>query len=89
MGTDNGLLHWPPRENADYERESMDALGEWELERRIRELDRDIDRMECEAWDLECDLKINEAAGLLDIVVQKRTQYRELKHQLDELTGGW
>ena len=80
----NLLLHWPPRENAEYEREAMDALGEYELEQRVAQLDREVDQLECAAWDMECDLRINDAAALLVTAAQKRREYTRLKRELDD-----
>lgn len=83
------IISYPPPMNPEYERENMDALGEWELERRTRELCRDIDRLECQAWAAECDLNLDEAERLVAIVVAKREEYRELQQQLEHLESGW
>jgi len=88
MGTDNLLIGWPPREHPDYQREAMDALGEWDLERRICELDREIDRLECAAWNAEGDLDFAKAERLVGEAGAKRAEYNRHKQQLNDMLSG-
>jgi hypothetical protein len=88
MGTDNLLLHWPPREHPDWAGQSIDALDGWWIENRMGELDRDIDRLTSEAWDCEGDLNFAEAERLVNEAAVKQAEYDELKQQLGELIEG-
>jgi len=88
MGADNLLLHYPPPFNHEYEREAINALGEWDLERRICELDREIDRLECDAWNAEGDLDFPKAERLVGEAGAKRAEYNRHKQQLNDMLSG-
>jgi hypothetical protein len=80
-----GFIDYPPPLHPDYERESMDALDGWQLERCLAELDREIDQLEGQVGDCEGDLRFAEAEQLVAIMDQKQAEFRALKQQLDKL----
>lgn len=84
-----GLLHWPPTENPYYQHESADAFDAWWAEDRLRVLSVKIDWLEGCIWDLECDLRIERAAKLADVLDRRRTEYKRLKQQLDDIGGAF
>lgn len=79
-----GAVCWPPREHADYQRETMDAFSAWDAERRVKRLAVVIDWLDGCVWALECELRLKRAALVMEVREQRRAEYKRLQQQLDD-----
>lgn len=85
----DAILHWPPRENPDYERESGWALDAWAAEREMERLADEANRLHVAAYDLYDKGDIDAADELIDEHDRKWKEWTRLKRELTDLEGGF
>jgi hypothetical protein len=88
MSYDDALLHWPPRESPDYERERDDfsvANLEWQMDKLAAEAN-ELHALAYRAYDAG---DLDTADGLIDAGDRKWNEWNRIKRELSDFENGW
>lgn len=85
---DRGLLHWPPTDNPNYERE-RDDISAWGLEHRMDVVDREAKRLHSLAVAADEAGRTDDAERLLNQRDAAEREWKRLSNELADFEGGF